>query len=182
MLETERIEKSFGSIKAIKEVGLYLKQGEAVGLLGPNGAGKSTLIDMLSSLSKPTKGQVLFNGKPVFSQLSSFRNRIGVVPQELALYMELTAEENLMFFGKAYQLKGAKLKQKVDQLLKQVELNDRRKDKVSKFSGGMKRRLNLAVALIHDPDYLILDEPTVGIDPHSRRYLLDLIKKASSRG
>lgn len=103
MLETERIEKSFGSIKAIKEVGLYLKQGEAVGLLGPNGAGKSTLIDMLSSLSKPTKGQVLFNGKPVFSQLSSFRNRIGVVPQELALYMELTAEENLMFFGKAYQ-------------------------------------------------------------------------------
>ncbi|MBM7838991.1 ABC-2 type transport system ATP-binding protein [Alkalihalobacillus xiaoxiensis] len=177
MLETERVEKSFGSIKVIKEVGLYLKQGEAVGLLGPNGAGKSTLIDMLSSLSKPTKGQVLFNGKPVFSQLSSFRNRIGVVPQELALYMELTAEENLMFFGKAYQLKGAKLKQKVDQLLNQVELNDRRKDKVSTFSGGMKRRLNLAVALIHDPDYLILDEPTVGIDPHSRRYLLDLIKK-----
>ncbi|GAF13532.1 LOW QUALITY PROTEIN: various polyols ABC transporter, ATP-binding component [Bacillus sp. JCM 19046] len=177
MLETERVEKSFGSIKVIKEVGLYLKQGEAVGLLGPNGAGKSTLIDMLSSLSKPTKGQVLFNGKPVFSQLSSFRNRIGVVPQELALYMELTAEENLMFFGKAYQLKGAKLKQKVDQLLNQVELNDRRKDKVSTFSGGMKRRLNLAVALIHDPDYLILDEPTVGIDPHSRRYLLNLIKK-----
>ncbi|WP_353626297.1 ABC transporter ATP-binding protein [Bacillus sp. JCM 19041] len=177
MIEMDQIYKSYGSIEAIKDVGIYLKKGEAVGLLGPNGAGKSTLIDMLTSLSKPSKGQVRFNGKNVYGQLTQFRTQIGVVPQELALYSDLTAEENLLFFGKAYKLKGVKLKQKVTELLQLVELEERKKDRVKTFSGGMKRRLNLAIALIHEPAYLILDEPTVGIDPHSRRYLLDLIKR-----
>ncbi|WP_078394294.1 ABC transporter ATP-binding protein [Shouchella patagoniensis] len=177
MIEMDQIYKSFGSVEAIKDVGIYLQKGEAVGLLGPNGAGKSTLIDMLTSLTKPTKGQVRFNGKNVYGQLTQFRTQIGVVPQELALYSDLTAEENLLFFGKAYKLKGTKLKQKVKELLQLVELEERKKDRVKTFSGGMKRRLNLAIALIHEPAYLVLDEPTVGIDPHSRRYLLDLIKR-----
>lgn len=176
LIETEQISKSFKSIQAVKDVGLYLKSGESVGLLGPNGAGKSTLIDMLSSLSKPTKGRIFFNGKPIFSQLKAFREKIGVVPQDLALYQELTAKENLLFFGKAYKLKGGLLHNRVSELLKMVELEERKNDQVKTYSGGMKRRLNLAIALIHKPDFLILDEPTVGIDPHSRRYLLDLIR------
>ncbi|MFS0785842.1 ABC transporter ATP-binding protein [Shouchella sp. 1P09AA] len=176
LIETEQVSKSFKSVQAVKDVGLYLKSGESVGLLGPNGAGKSTLIDMLSSLSKPTKGSIFFNGKPIFSQLKAFREKIGVVPQDLALYEELTARENLLFFGKAYKLNGALLHDRVSELLKMVELEERKNDQVKTYSGGMKRRLNLAIALIHKPDFLILDEPTVGIDPHSRRYLLDLIR------
>ncbi|GAF20858.1 LOW QUALITY PROTEIN: ABC transporter, ATP-binding protein [Bacillus sp. JCM 19047] len=177
MIEAEQLTKSFGSVHAVNGIGLYLKKGESVGLLGPNGAGSSTLIEMLSSLSKPTKGKIFFNGKSIHSQLKSFRGKIGVVPQDIALYGELTARENLQFFGKAYKLKGGALTERVNELLDLVELEERKNHQVKTFSGGMKRRLNLAVALIHQPEFLILDEPTVGIDPHSRRHLLDLIRK-----
>ncbi|ALA51768.1 ABC transporter ATP-binding protein [Shouchella clausii] len=176
MLELEGVSKSFAAVEAVKNVHLHVRQGEAVGLLGPNGAGKSTLIDMLTTLTKPTAGEIRFEGKPVANQLKPFRNRIGVVPQEIALFQELSAEENLLFFGKLYKLEKAALKQRVAELLDLMELTNRKKEPVRTFSGGMKRRLNLAVALIHKPEYLILDEPTVGIDPHSRRHLLDFIK------
>lgn len=177
MLELEGVSKSFAAVEAVKNVHLHVRQGEAVGLLGPNGAGKSTLIDMLTTLTKPTTGEIRFEGKPVANQLKPFRNRIGVVPQEIALFQELSAEENLLFFGKLYKLEKAALKKRVAELLDLMELTSRKKEPVRTFSGGMKRRLNLAVALIHKPEYLILDEPTVGIDPHSRRYLLDFIKE-----
>ncbi|WYS07574.1 ABC transporter ATP-binding protein [Bacillus sp. FSL R5-0394] len=176
MLELEGVSKSFAAVEAVKNVHLHVRQGEAVGLLGPNGAGKSTLIDMLTTLTKPTAGEIRFEGKPVANQLKPFCNRIGVVPQEIALFQELSAEENLLFFGKLYKLEKAALKQRVAELLDLMELTNRKKEPVRTFSGGMKRRLNLAVALIHKPEYLILDEPTVGIDPHSRRHLLDFIK------
>ncbi|XOQ15204.1 MAG: ABC transporter ATP-binding protein [Shouchella clausii] len=176
MLELEGVSKSFAAVEAVKNVHLHVRQGEAVGLLGPNGAGKSTLIDMLTTLTKPTAGEIRFEGKPVANQLKPFRNRIGVVPQEIALFQELSAEENLLFFGKLYKLEKAALKKRVAELLDLMELTNRKKEPVRTFSGGMKRRLNLAVALIHKPEYLILDEPTVGIDPHSRRHLLDFIK------
>ncbi|MBX0321230.1 ABC transporter ATP-binding protein [Shouchella clausii] len=176
MLELEGVSKSFAAVEAVKNVHLHVRQGEAVGLLGPNGAGKSTLIDMLTTLTKPTAGEIRFEGKPVANQLKPFRNRIGVVPQEIALFQELSAEENLLFFGKLYKLEKAALKQRIAELLDLMELTNRKKEPVRTFSGGMKRRLNLAVALIHKPEYLILDEPTVGIDPHSRRHLLDFIK------
>ncbi|MFP7289019.1 ABC transporter ATP-binding protein [Shouchella clausii] len=177
MLELEGVSKSFAAVEAVKNVHLHVRQGEAVGLLGPNGAGKSTLIDMLTTLTKPTAGEIRFEGKPVANQLKPFRNRIGVVPQEIALFQELSAEENLLFFGKLYKLEKAALKKRVAELLDLMELTSRKKEPVRTFSGGMKRRLNLAVALIHKPEYLILDEPTVGIDPHSRRHLLDFIKE-----
>lgn len=177
MIEAEQLTKSYGSVHAVNGIGLYLKKGESVGLLGPNGAGKSTLIEMLSSLSKPSKGKIFLNGKSIHSQLTSFREKIGVVPQDIALYNELTARENLQFFGKAYKLKGDALTERVNELLTLMELDERKNHQVKTFSGGMKRRLNLAVALIHQPEFLILDEPTVGIDPHSRRHLLDLIRK-----
>ncbi|SPT81575.1 multidrug ABC transporter ATP-binding protein [Niallia circulans] len=177
MLELEGVSKRFAAVEAVKNVHLHVRQGEAVGLLGPNGAGKSTLIDMLTTLTKPTAGEIRFEGKPVANQLKPFRNRIGVVPQEIALFQELSAEENLLFFGKLYKLEKAALKKRVAELLDLMELTSRKKEPVRTFSGGMKRRLNLAVALIHKPEYLILDEPTVGIDPHSRRHLLDFIKE-----
>ncbi|AIC93619.1 MULTISPECIES: ABC transporter ATP-binding protein [Shouchella] len=177
MIEAEQLTKSYGPVHAVNGIGLYLKKGESVGLLGPNGAGKSTLIEMLSSLSKPSKGKIFLNGKSIHSQLTSFREKIGVVPQDIALYNELTARENLQFFGKAYKLKGDALTERVNELLTLMELDERKNHQVKTFSGGMKRRLNLAVALIHQPEFLILDEPTVGIDPHSRRHLLDLIRK-----
>ncbi|MBG9782684.1 ABC transporter ATP-binding protein [Bacillus sp. C1-1] len=177
LIEAEQLTKSYGPVHAVNGIGLYLKKGESVGLLGPNGAGKSTLIEMLSSLSKPSKGKIFLNGKSIHSQLTSFREKIGVVPQDIALYNELTARENLQFFGKAYKLKGDALTERVNELLTLMELDERKNHQVKTFSGGMKRRLNLAVALIHQPEFLILDEPTVGIDPHSRRHLLDLIRK-----
>lgn len=177
MLELLNISKRFKQFYAVKNMNMYIEKGEIVGLLGPNGAGKSTAISMLSTLIDPTEGDVLFQKKSVLKNPTPLRKVIGVVPQEIALYIDLTAEENLYFFGRIYRMSGSELKQKIEEVLKLIGLTDRRKDVVKKFSGGMKRRLNIGVALLHDPEFLIMDEPTVGIDPQSRNYILETVKR-----
>ncbi|WP_249870596.1 ABC transporter ATP-binding protein [Oceanobacillus saliphilus] len=177
MLELVDLSKKFKQNNAVKNVNMFIEKGEIVGLLGPNGAGKSTAISMLSSLVIPTKGDVRFNNKSVIKHPEPLRRVIGMVPQEIALYEDLTAEENLKFFGRIYKLKGNALKKKIDEVLDQIGLTDRRKDIVKTFSGGMKRRLNIGVAMLHDPEIMIMDEPTVGIDPQSRNYILETVKR-----
>src|SRR5690625_1789030 len=155
------LSKRYKQHYAVKNMNMYIEKGEIIGLLGPNGAGKSSAISMLSTLIEPTEGDVLFEKKSVLKNPTSLRKVTGVVPQEIALYEELTAEENLFFFGRIYRISGDVLQKKIESVLKLIGLSDRRKDVVKKFSGGMKRRLNIGVALLHDPEFLIMDEPTV---------------------
>ncbi|GGN66985.1 ABC transporter ATP-binding protein [Oceanobacillus indicireducens] len=177
MLELIDITKKYKQTKAVKNMNMYIEKGEIVGLLGPNGAGKSTAISILSSLLEPTSGDVKFENKSMIKNPKSLRQIVGIVPQEIALYEDLSAEENMKFFGRIYRLKGKTLKNKISEVLEQIGLTDRRKDIVKTFSGGMKRRLNIGVAMLHDPEILIMDEPTVGIDPQSRNYILQTVKR-----
>lgn len=177
MLETEQLTKKFKDTIAVDDVSLVLRQGESVGLLGPNGAGKSTAIAMISTLMKPSSGEVKLNGKSVLKKPAEMRRVLGVVPQKIALYEELSAYENLKFFGRLYGLSGNKLEQRIDYVLELVGLADRKKELVKNYSGGMQRRVNLAAAMMHEPEVLIMDEPTVGIDPQSRNHLLETIRK-----
>lgn len=177
MLETVKLSKVFKEKKAVDEINLYLGKGESVGLLGPNGAGKSTTISMISSLIKPTSGDVKLEGKSTIKDPSEIRKVLGVVPQEIALYEELSAYENLKFFGKIYQVEKGKLEERIQEMLELVGLKDRQKHLVKTFSGGMKRRINIAAAMMHRPKVLILDEPTVGIDPQSRNHILQTVRK-----
>ena len=177
MLELVNLSKRFKQFYAVKNLNMYVEKGEIVGLLGPNGAGKSTAISMLSTLIDPTEGDVLFEKKSVLKNPSPLRKVTGIVPQEIALYDSLTAEENLSFFGRIYRLSGAVLQERIEEVLEIIGLTDRRKEVVQKFSGGMKRRLNIGVALLHQPKILIMDEPTVGIDPQSRNYILETVKQ-----
>lgn len=177
MLEVKGLSKSFKDLQAVKNVSLELKEGESVGLLGPNGAGKSTTIQMMSTGLTPTSGRVIYNDEDALKNPKQLRRDLGVVPQDIALYEELSAYENLLFFGRLYGLKGKALKTKIDEVLALVGLSDRKKDRVKNYSGGMKRRINIAASLLHNPKVLIMDEPTVGIDPQSRSYILDLIKQ-----
>lgn len=175
-LTATNLRRTFQDNVAVKDVSLELREGESVGLVGPNGAGKSTTIAMLSTLLKPTAGDVTLNGDSVIARPDPLRKILGVVPQEIALYPELTAEENLGFFGALYGLKGQELRQAVDQALELVELSDRRKESIKKYSGGMKRRINIAAALLHGPRIVIMDEPTVGVDPQSRNHILESVR------
>jgi ABC-2 type transport system ATP-binding protein len=177
MIELVDLTKKFKQFYAVKNLNMYIEKGEIVGLLGPNGAGKSTAISMLSTLVEPTSGDVRFQNQSMIKSPSPLRKVIGIVPQDIALYNDLTAEENLLFFGRLYHLSGSLLKKKVHEVLEQIGLTDKRKDVVKTFSGGMKRRLNIGVALLHDPEFIIMDEPTVGIDPQSRNYILETVKK-----
>ena len=177
MLQIDDLRKKFKTTTAVDGVNLFLDKGESVGLLGPNGAGKSTTISMISTLLRPTSGEIHFKGVDVLKKPEVIRPVLGVVPQEIALYEELTAIENMKFFGRTYGLSGKNLKNKVDEVLEIVGLTDRSKDRVKEFSGGMKRRINIGVALMHDPELLIMDEPTVGIDPQSRNYILDMVRE-----
>ncbi|MDQ0231810.1 ABC transporter ATP-binding protein [Metabacillus malikii] len=177
MLEVVQLEKKYKQTFAVQGVNMFLEKGEIVGLLGPNGAGKSTTISMLSSLVVPTAGDVKLLNESIIKNPRNIREILGVVPQEIALYPDLSAEENLRFFGEIYRLKGANLKKRINEVLEQIGLTDRRKDIVKTFSGGMKRRLNIGVALLHNPEMIIMDEPTVGIDPQSRNYILETVKK-----
>ncbi|QKY71756.1 ABC transporter ATP-binding protein [Lentibacillus sp. CBA3610] len=176
MIELVDLTKKFKHNKAVKKLNMFIEKGEIVGLLGPNGAGKSTAISMMSSLAEPTSGDVRLNNKSILKNPAPLRKIVGMVPQEIALYDDLTAEENMRFFGRVYRLKGDALKRKIDEVLDQIGLSDRRKQVVSKFSGGMKRRLNIGVAMLHEPELLIMDEPAVGIDPQSRNYILETVK------
>ncbi|WP_110932625.1 ABC transporter ATP-binding protein [Paenibacillus bouchesdurhonensis] len=176
MIEALELRKIFKGKVAVDDVSFYLDKGESVGLLGPNGAGKSTTISMISSLLKPNSGDVRLNGASVISKPQLIRQVLGVVPQEIALYQELSAYENLKFFGRIYRLKGKELEIKIQELLEMVGLRERQKEIIKTYSGGMKRRINIAAALLHDPEFVIMDEPTVGIDPQSRNHILETVR------
>ena len=176
MLEVIDLRKVFKDNVAVNDVNMYLGRGESVGLVGPNGAGKSTTIAMISTLIRPTSGDVKLNGTSVLVDPAPMRAELGVVPQEVALYPELSAQENLEFFGSLYGLRGKELAVAVDDALELVGLSDRRKDVIKKYSGGMKRRINIAAALLHNPEFVIMDEPTVGIDPQSRNHILETVR------
>ncbi|MCR8842331.1 ABC transporter ATP-binding protein [Paenibacillus sp. SC116] len=176
MLETVELSKSFKGKTVVDSVSLYLERGESVGLLGPNGAGKSTTISMISSLLVPTYGDVKLNGKSIVKNPQDIRKVLGVVPQDIALYEELSAYENLLFFGRIYKLPKSALESSIQEVLEIVGLRDRQKELIKTYSGGMKRRINIAAALLHNPQIVIMDEPTVGIDPQSRNHILETVK------
>ncbi|TXL63944.1 ABC transporter ATP-binding protein [Cerasibacillus terrae] len=177
MIELVNLTKKYKQNNAVKNLNMFIEKGEMVGLLGPNGAGKSTAISMLSSLIEPSEGDVLFQGKSILKRPEALRKITGIVPQEIALYEDLTAQENMEFFGRLYQLRGKQLQGKITEVLELTGLIERRKEVVKTFSGGMKRRLNIGVAMLHNPEFLIMDEPTVGIDPQSRSYILETVKR-----
>lgn len=177
MLEVQDLTKYFKDIKAVDGINLLIEQGEIVGLLGPNGAGKSTAISMIATLLAPTKGEVSLWGESVIDKPNVLRQVLGMVPQELALYLDLSAWENLHFFGRLHGFKRNERNRRVEEVLELVGLQEKKDVLVKTFSGGMKRRLNIALALLHDPQFLIMDEPTVGIDPHSRNYILEMIHR-----
>lgn len=169
-------------VLAVDQVNFDIQEGEIFSLLGPNGAGKSTTISMLSCLLKATDGDAIIDGKSILSDPMGVKNMIGVVPQEIALYETLSARDNLLFWGRLYGMGGQSLKNRVEEVLEQVDLKDRAKDKVKTYSGGMKRRINIAVGLLHKPKLVFMDEPTVGIDPQSRRRILDMVKELNQQG
>ena len=181
-IEVRNLKKSFGSLQAVQGVDFTARQGEILSLLGPNGAGKSTTISILSGLLAPTSGEAFIMGHSVHAAPQAARASLGVVPQDIALYPDLSARENLDFWGKMYGLRGPLLKQRVDEVLDMIGLRDRHKDRVGKFSGGMKRRVNIGAALLHRPQVVIMDEPTVGIDPQSRRHILENVKQLNRQG
>lgn len=174
--------QSYGENQVILGVSFAIPTGEIFGLLGPNGAGKSTILAVLSGLLEPTSGQIRVNGVKVNGNLNQVKKQLGLVPQELALYPTLSAYENLEFFARIYGLKGTQVKQRVNELLEIVQLSDRANDPINTFSGGMKRRINLAAGLMHEPRILFLDEPTVGVDPQSRNAIFDSIKALNRKG
>jgi ABC-2 type transport system ATP-binding protein len=182
VLHVEHLRKAFGHIVAVDDVSFALERGQLLGLLGPNGAGKTTTVALIAGLVAADRGQVLVDGQRVTSDIDPRKRRIGVIPQELALYDELTARQNLRFFGALYGLAGARLDRASAEALDLVGLGDRAADRVRTFSGGMKRRLNLAAGLLHDPDILLLDEPTVGVDPQSRNAIFDNLEELKRRG
>jgi ABC-2 type transport system ATP-binding protein len=182
MLEVKGVTKSYGPLVAVNDVSFRVDDGETIGLLGPNGAGKTTTVSIIAGLLSSDSGEVLIEGKQVKSDTDPVKLKIGLVPQDMALYDQLTARDNLIFFAALYSLAGAKAKQAIDDALNLVELSDRAGHKVGTFSGGMKRRLNLAAALLHDPQILLLDEPTVGVDPQSRNAIFENLEALKKRG
>jgi ABC-2 type transport system ATP-binding protein len=181
-IEVNNLKKTFGNFQAVQDVTFHANAGEVLSLLGPNGAGKSTTISMLAGLLAPSGGDASIMGHSITKEPVAAKACLGVVPQDIALYPDMSARENLVFWGKMYGLRGAALKARVDEVLDIIELADRQKDYVGKFSGGMKRRVNIGVALLHEPGVIIMDEPTVGIDPQSRRHILDDVKALNRKG
>jgi ABC-2 type transport system ATP-binding protein len=182
MLQIKGLRKSFGGRRAVDGVSFEIRPGEIVGVLGPNGAGKTTSVSMIAGLLRADEGEVLIDGRPLRGDTDPAKGRLGLVPQELALYDELSARENLRFFGGLYGLTGPALDSAIASTLTLVGLQDRAAHRVSTFSGGMKRRLNLAAGLLHDPAILLLDEPTVGVDPQSRNAIFDNLEALRAKG
>jgi ABC-2 type transport system ATP-binding protein len=182
ILEVQNLVKQYGDFTAVKGISFEIKEGEIFSLLGPNGAGKTTTISMLSTLYTPTSGDAIIGGHSVTKEPMAVRQIIGVVPQDIALYEDLTARENLVFWGQMYGLSGKPLGSRVDEVLEQIGLTDKAKNRVKTYSGGMKRRVNIGVGLLHKPRLLFMDEPTVGIDPQSRRAILDTVKDLNRQG
>lgn len=182
LLRVNKISKNYKKIKAVEEISFTVKKGEILGLLGPNGAGKSTTISMISTLIRPDAGEILYSDINIIDKPKAIQESLGYVPQEIALYPMLSGKENLEFWGRAYKLKGKVLKEKIEEISEIIGIKERLKDKVKTYSGGMKRRLNIGVALLHDPELIIMDEPTVGIDPQSRKHILDTVIGLNKKG
>nr|WP_315486013.1 ABC transporter ATP-binding protein [uncultured Undibacterium sp.] len=182
LLEVQRLTKSFGARKVVDDVSFSVRQGQTIGLLGPNGAGKSTIVNIICGLLQADSGHVRLSGQEMSAGNNQAKQKLGLVPQDLALFEDLSARENLKIFGALYGLSGNQLQVRCDAVLELVSLSDRAKDKPSTFSGGMKRRLNIAAALLHEPELLILDEPTVGVDPQSRNAIFDALEVLKSQG
>jgi ABC-2 type transport system ATP-binding protein len=176
------LRKSYGDLAAVKGVGFHIGNGECYGLLGPNGAGKTTTISMVCGLLKRDGGEVTVDGKRLDISTTSAKGAIGYVPQEVAIYPDLTARENLGFFGRLYGMGGKELGSRIDEVLEVTGLTERKNDRTDKYSGGMKRRLNIGIALLHRPRLLVLDEPTVGVDPQSRNAILGSVEHLSDEG
>ena len=177
ILEASELVKKYGDLVAVKDVSFTMQEGEVFGLLGPNGAGKSTTISMLTCLFPPTKGSMRIGGHDVVKEADKVKKLIGVVPQDIALYPTLSARDNLRFFGEMYGLKGKDLSTRVETVLAYVAMTERAKDAIKTYSGGMKRRINMAAGLIHSPKILFLDEPTVGVDPQSRNHIFESVER-----
>ncbi|KPK67419.1 hypothetical protein AMJ71_09140 [candidate division TA06 bacterium SM1_40] len=177
LLEVIDLSKSFGETVAVDDISFDVEEGEIFGLLGPNGAGKSTTVSILSGILTPSRGKVVLAGMDVVHSPLAAKAMIGVVPQEVALYDELSATENLSFFGRLHGLSGPRLRERISSMLETVGLGERAREPVKRYSGGMKRRLNLAIGLLHQPKILILDEPTVGIDPQGRVRILEVVRR-----
>jgi len=182
ILIAQDLKKSFGEFQAVKGISLQVARGEVFGLLGPNGAGKTTTISMLTGLLEPTDGKVAVDGLDLESHTNEVKAKLGLVPQELALYPTLSARQNLNFFGRIYGLKGQELRQRVDEVLEMIGLTERADEAVEKYSGGMKRRVNIGAGLLHKPEILFLDEPTVGVDPQSRNAIFEGVEALNRAG
>lgn len=182
VLEISQLTKSFHSKKALDHVSFSIQKGTCFGLLGPNGAGKSTTMKILTGIFSADGGSVRMFGLDAAARRTAVQERVGYVPQEITLYDKLTAIDNLVFFGGIYGIKGTKLKERMSEVLEITGLSDRAKEPVKNFSGGMKRRINIACALLHHPELLILDEPTVGIDPQSRNHIFEMIRHLRDAG
>jgi ABC-2 type transport system ATP-binding protein len=182
ILIAQDLRKSFGDLHAVKGISLQVARGEVFGLLGPNGAGKTTTISMLTALLEPSGGSVTVDGLDLKAHANEAKAKMGLVPQEMALYMALSARQNLMFFGRIYGLKGKELRQRVGEVLEMIGLTERADDKVGDYSGGMKRRVNIGAGLLHKPQILFLDEPTVGVDPQSRNAIFESVETLNRAG
>ncbi|MGH4123523.1 MAG: ABC transporter ATP-binding protein [Clostridium sp.] len=182
LLKVIGLNKSYGENQVVKDLSFEVEKGEILGFLGPNGAGKSTTLSMICTLVDMDKGKVLFNNKDITNNEEEFKKSLGLVPQDIALFSDLSAYNNVKFFGSLYGIKGQKLRDKTKQALEAVGLWERKNDYSDSFSGGMKRRLNIACSIVHSPKLLIMDEPTVGIDPQSRNNILDVIKNLQKQG
>ena len=182
MIRVEDLQKSYGNLRAVDGISFEVPEGEMFGFLGPNGAGKTTTLSMISGLLRPDQGRVSIGEIDVWHSPKGAKRILGLVPQDLALYEELTARENLMFWGSLFRLPRSELKANIEVWLDRVGLKGRGREAVSKFSGGMKRRLNLAIGLVHNPKVVLLDEPTVGIDPQARKNILDIIREIAKEG
>jgi ABC-2 type transport system ATP-binding protein len=181
-IEVQNLHKAFGERQAVQGIDFSVEKGEIFSLLGPNGAGKTTTLSMLSCLLRPDQGDALVMGHSIRTDQLGVKSSLGVVPQEIALYEDMSARENLTFWGKMYGLRGAPLRTRVDEVLEIIGLSDRAGEYIKKYSGGMKRRVNIGVALLHKPQVIYMDEPTVGIDPQSRRNILDSVVALKSQG
>jgi ABC-2 type transport system ATP-binding protein len=182
VLEVSDLAKRFGDLTAVDGVSLHVDGGETYGLLGPNGAGKSTTISMIAGLLRPDGGTIAIDGETMTTKATHLRTQIGLVPQDLAIYPDLTGKENLRFFARLYGLDRGEATHRVDEVLDIIGLTDRATDRADEYSGGMKRRLNIGIGLLHQPKLLILDEPTVGVDPQSRNAILESVEHLSTEG
>jgi ABC-2 type transport system ATP-binding protein len=182
MLLIENLCKSFGSLKAVDDISFEVKESEIFGFVGPNGAGKTTTINLICSLLKPDSGQIFIDGMECGYGGIEVKRKLGVVPQDIAVYEDLNARENLKFWGSLYDISGKELERRVSYLLELTGLQERAKEQVKNFSGGMKRRLNMAAGMIHKPKLLLLDEPTIGIDPQARHNMLDMVSNIAREG